>query len=285
MDQRQPAFGSPAGEESKVTINADRLNRMQEFGLTEYEARAYLALLDLDVAHAGKVADLSRVPRTKIYQALEALEAKNLIRVIPERPKKYAVCPFSDYLDTLESKFRAQAQEIESNKGALAEEFAPRNCEREEDDGTFVVVKGRGNIASKLMSMASAATGSFTVFASANAARRMTYFAQILKERAEAGARITIVTDDVHPDVEREFGGFAELRRGSGAPSSLMVIRDGEEMLTAHSVPDDTHYFQGGDTGVVTDDAAIIGAIENLIHANGARPVAAEIGTLEAQTA
>ncbi|MBI4394366.1 MAG: TrmB family transcriptional regulator [Euryarchaeota archaeon] len=268
-----------------MTINADRLNRMQEFGLTEYEARAYLALLDLDIAHAGKVADLSRVPRTKIYQALDGLEAKHLIKVIPERPKKYAVCPFSDYLDGLESSFRTKAEEIETNKAAIALEFAPRNADREEEDGSFVVVKGRGNVASKLMTMCAAAQESFTVFASANAARRMAYFAPILKERSEAGVRVTIVTDEIHEDVEREFAGFAEVRRGSSAGSALIVIRDSRELLTAHSTPDDTHYFQGGDTGVVTDDAAIVAAVLNLIEANGTRTVPTAIGELQAQSA
>src|SRR5438067_11360921 len=85
----------------KVTVNPQRISRLQEHGLTEYEARAYLALLELENSEASPIADLARVPRTKIYQALDGLESKKLLAVIPDRPKRYQVAPISSYIDSL----------------------------------------------------------------------------------------------------------------------------------------------------------------------------------------
>src|SRR5207245_7041665 len=46
-----------------VPINQDRLRKMADHGLTEYQARVYLTLLDLGSATASQISPLSKVPR------------------------------------------------------------------------------------------------------------------------------------------------------------------------------------------------------------------------------
>jgi sugar-specific transcriptional regulator TrmB len=123
-----------------MTVNPQRISRLQEHGLTEYEARAYLALLELENSEASPVADLARVPRTKIYQALDGLEAKKLLAVIPDRPKRYQVQPIASYIESLEASFRDRASVLGGQKEALAEEFAPRGKVQMERAGGFVVL-------------------------------------------------------------------------------------------------------------------------------------------------
>lgn len=45
-------------------------------GLTEYEAKVYLALLEVHLNTATKVSEKSGVPRTRIYSVLESLARK-----------------------------------------------------------------------------------------------------------------------------------------------------------------------------------------------------------------
>jgi sugar-specific transcriptional regulator TrmB len=54
---------------------------LQKVGLTEYEAKTYLALLNTHIATALWVSEKSGVPRTKIYMVLEALRDKGWVKV------------------------------------------------------------------------------------------------------------------------------------------------------------------------------------------------------------
>jgi len=52
------------------------VEKLQQVGLTEYEAKAYSALLNTHLSTATQVSEKSGVPRTKIYTVLKALKNK-----------------------------------------------------------------------------------------------------------------------------------------------------------------------------------------------------------------
>ncbi len=54
---------------------------LQKVGLTEYEAKTYLALLNTHLCTATWASEKSGVPRTKIYTVLEALRDKGWVKV------------------------------------------------------------------------------------------------------------------------------------------------------------------------------------------------------------
>ncbi|MHB8604808.1 MAG: TrmB family transcriptional regulator [Thermoplasmatota archaeon] len=255
-----------------MTVNPQRVARLQEHGLTEYEARAYLALLELEKAEASQVADLSRVPRTKIYQALDGLEGKKLIKVVPERPKRYLVQPFMNYLDDLEGSLRNKAEELKGQKGALADEFASKGNVQFESAGGFIVLKGRANIASKLCELVSHATGEVSVATSGPGARRLAYHSQLFEERAKAGASVNLLAP-----ITRENEGHLEPMLTSGASVCIrhatvdlgamtIAFRDNREVLLVHHVPDDHHYFQGSDVALWSDDPALVAGLRTLFE-------------------
>jgi len=62
----------------------ERLKKLEDFGLTEYQARVYLALLEFDVATAGQIPSASKVPRTKIYGIMRQLHDKGLVQIVPD---------------------------------------------------------------------------------------------------------------------------------------------------------------------------------------------------------
>jgi sugar-specific transcriptional regulator TrmB len=57
------------------------VEKLQRVGLTEYEAKVYLVLLNTHLCTATQVSLKSRVPRTKIYSVLESLKNKGWVRV------------------------------------------------------------------------------------------------------------------------------------------------------------------------------------------------------------
>lgn len=252
-----------------MAINKERLAKVQEYGLTEYEARAYLALLDLEVATASKVARLSRVPRTKIYQALEGLETKKLVRVIPERPKRFVAQPFINYMNQLERDLKREAEQLASKKEDVAAEFMPKGTAELEEPGQFVMVRSRANVTEKLMGLIERADESILVLGSEMALHRFDYFTPALEQAQEKGVLFTAigpVTEANSQAVEAlsELGRILEYPKAKSG--HCLVIVDGEEALLIHAVPDDTHLFQGEDVALWTDDMAMVSSFEATVE-------------------
>src|SRR3989344_2207802 len=61
---------------------------LQEFGLSNTEAKIYLALLELGKSKAGAITKKSTVNRTNVYDALERLIKKGLVSYVSENNKK-----------------------------------------------------------------------------------------------------------------------------------------------------------------------------------------------------
>ena len=59
---------------------------LEEFGLSKYEAQAYVALIIKGTISASELAFYSEIPRTKIYPTLQKLEKKKLIIISQTKP-------------------------------------------------------------------------------------------------------------------------------------------------------------------------------------------------------
>ena len=251
-----------------MSQNGDRLEKMMEYGLTEYEARTYLALLHLGVASARDVANLSRVPRTKIYSVLDDLHAKQLAEIIPERPKKYGVVPFDSYLRQFEREYKAKLQKIEEDKKLLMSAFAAKDAPGADKAGSFQVLKGRKNVLNRKYEMVGRAAGEVLEMGTEFSAVRMGYYMPLLKERARLGAKMRLlvpVTDANRENVE-EFGTFGDVRSNPGkSPGSVILVIDESEVLICHYVPDDEHLFKGEDIAIWSDDRAIVRDMKSTI--------------------
>jgi len=59
---------------------------LEEFGLSKYEAQAYVSLIAKGTISAGELAYYSEIPRTKIYPTLLKLENKKLVIISKSKP-------------------------------------------------------------------------------------------------------------------------------------------------------------------------------------------------------
>lgn len=255
-----------------MATNGDRLEKMMEYGLTEYEARTYLALLHLGVASARDVANLSRVPRTKIYSVLDDLHAKQLAEIIPERPKKYGVVPFDSYLRTFERDYKAKLAKIEEDKKFLMAAFSSKDATGPDKAGSFQVLKGRKNVLNRKYEMVGRAVGEVLEMGTEFSAVRMGYYMPLLRERARLGAKLKLlvpVTAANRENVEEfaQLGGEVKANPGK-SPGSVILVVDDSEVLICHYVPDDEHLFKGEDIAIWSDDKAIVRDMKATILSN-----------------
>jgi sugar-specific transcriptional regulator TrmB len=247
-------------------VKEERCEELQDYGLTEYESRAYLALLELEVAEASQVAEVARVPRTKIYTALEGLEEKRLVRVIPERPKRFAVEPIENYIEDLESRHREKAEELSQAREDLADEFAPEGRLDPAEAGTFEAFDGRSSASNRFMEALDEVEEELTVVTSGSGLHRIAYHADRLEDVEDAAIRVLCPVGDADPDDVEAVGEVAEVRNApiDTGPATVAIV-DREEALVIHHVPDDEHVFQGSDPGLWTDDGGLVRALTALV--------------------
>ncbi len=270
----------------------ERLKKLEDFGLTEYQARVYLALLEFDVATAGQIPSASKVPRTKIYGIMRQLHDKGLVQIVPETPLKYRAVPFDRYLEKQIKEMREKAGELETNKETLAKEFIFGH-KKPEKQGKFEVLYGRRNVRDRLNKIYTVAKKEILSIGTSNSPARIintTLWVIEDKKKEKVDIRYAFpVTKGNKEKVER-IAKFAEIKHIDRNPPMHFVVVDEKECMLIHRVPDDADPVRGDDVAIWTDDEAIVNAMDQIAHSflnggvgytsfNALGPIMASIGT------
>ncbi|MFC6616934.1 TrmB family transcriptional regulator [Deinococcus radiophilus] len=98
---------------------------LQALGLTEYEARAYTALLALGRSVPARVARQAGIPRPKIYETLERLEGRGLASKVGQSPLEYAPLSAREYLTRSRRSFSDRLEALDRDLSRLTPDPAP----------------------------------------------------------------------------------------------------------------------------------------------------------------
>lgn len=90
------------------------VDKLQKVGLTEYEARAYLSLLNDHITTAAKLSERSGVPRTKIYSVLETLAHKGWIKIYSGVPLLFKAVGPKDVFEKIKNEYSAFLESIQT---------------------------------------------------------------------------------------------------------------------------------------------------------------------------
>ncbi len=97
------------------TINNVLVKNLVEFGLGEKEATIYLALLELEIATASKIAETTDINRSSTYVVLESLKAKGLVSFSEDKNIQQYIATSPDML-LFDAQNKAQkAQDVKNN--------------------------------------------------------------------------------------------------------------------------------------------------------------------------
>ncbi|HJT83945.1 MAG TPA: helix-turn-helix domain-containing protein [Nitrososphaeraceae archaeon] len=95
------------------TENNDLIGNLEEFGLSQYESRAYLTMIGKGSLSASEIAYYSHLPRTKIYLTLKKLEKKGLTIISQQKP---LICSAINPTDAFDEIVILQEQKLEKMK-------------------------------------------------------------------------------------------------------------------------------------------------------------------------
>lgn len=95
------------------------IDLLVQLGLTSYEAKAYDALLQRSSSTASQVAELSGVPRQRVYDVLAGLVAKGLASARPGQASRYMATPPNLMIDRLLADRRKALAALEQDAGPV----------------------------------------------------------------------------------------------------------------------------------------------------------------------
>lgn len=104
----------------------DRLvSTLSDLGLTNYEAKVYLALTRRGSSTAAETARVAGIPRQRIYDVLSSLVTRGLASSRPGQVTKYVATPPTEAVEGLVSDHRQRLEQLERESRTLAESLTP----------------------------------------------------------------------------------------------------------------------------------------------------------------
>jgi len=135
--------------ESKTSQDARKV--LRELGLTDYETRAYLALLEHGVLTASQISENADVPYSKVYETLTSLERKGWIETEKGRPGRYYPKAPSEALTTAKMQLEEKVKTWEKTVTNELQPFYEKREIREKPD--IWILRGELSTITKLREM------------------------------------------------------------------------------------------------------------------------------------
>ena len=245
-----------------MRLTADRLAVLLDHGLSDYQARVYLALLDFPSLSAGALAKAAHVPRNRLYEVLEELHSMGLVDILLEESRKYRAQPISNYLDRSLSDLKDRIRSIEAQKSYLDMAFRPPALGEAEDleAGSTRVILTRRSVAREIDRLVDAGGRLVAAGSVGGWERIFRHLARFPPERDRREIEVILPRAvQASGGVERMGEGWDHVIRWTDVPlRSLTFVLAEQEMLLVHPVPDDERQRVGRDFGLLTTNPAFI---------------------------
>jgi sugar-specific transcriptional regulator TrmB len=209
-----------------VSVSEEARRTLREIGLTSYETRAYLALIESGVMTASQASQHSNVPYSKIYETLNSLQRKGWIETKRGRPTQY-------YPKSPSEAFHSTRLRLEENirlwKQAVMDELQPLYEHREfREKPDIWILRGESSVLAKLQEMLNEVKKELMVAAPGFARVFMEAGATMLNRLQSKGVEVRVmVAGDWNVE---ELGDVGEIKVRKGMFGGGIIV-DGREAL------------------------------------------------------
>jgi sugar-specific transcriptional regulator TrmB len=203
-------------------VSNDPIDRLVKIGFSEYEAKAYVALLRESPVTGYQLSKLSGVPRSMIYEVLGKLTARGAAMTLRTGgATKYAPVPAAEFLDQLHREHKELTDSLKDDLAALT--LAP--------DLEYVWhIEGHDNIMAKALEMIGQAKNRVCL---ALLPATFSTLRPMLEGAIQRGVRVMIYTTynlDL-PGGQVVVARVSEETLGQAGGLGLILVIDGEEVL------------------------------------------------------
>jgi sugar-specific transcriptional regulator TrmB len=212
-------------------MDDENLKILKKMGLTEYESKAYLALISLISSKADTISKTAEVPRSKIYPVLESLEHKRLIKIRQGRPLEYDVIDPSEALKNYKEEFLKQLDILEGNLVEIYDNKLPAvNTPIQSIEDIKKIVQKQNDILNKSKKVVLIRLG-FILPSNIDS------FKKLMIKLVKGGVRVKIlavsecVVDGVTINLKKILSQLPVEVKYVKLPSAQLIIRDYKEMM------------------------------------------------------
>lgn len=233
---------------------------LQEFGLTQNEAKIYLSLLHQGVSNGNQLARDAGVPSAKVYEVLDKLKELGLV-AITDSQREFVPLPLQDFLKAHEAR-TSQAARTLLHHVAQPLEHLPTDA--------LFQMKGRAAVLAKLRSLLSEAQHEVLLSLWPGEVEDIL---EDLRMVAQRRVHITAILFMTEPDILQVFNPFAHSEKAFITVHAHVLIPTVFERHASQgaAVLDDTVavLMEGGNqqwSGVWTSHPAVVSQIANYIR-------------------
>jgi HTH-type transcriptional regulator, sugar sensing transcriptional regulator len=199
------------------------VQRLQALGFSQYEARAYCALLQKSPANGHEVAKTAGIPTSKIYETLERLHQKGAVLVQRSEPTLWAPVPHRDLVAGLRQRMDATFSAVEQGLAQLG---------HEQDTKLTWTLSGHGHVVDSMRAAIDRAQKQLAAVPAA----ALGELTPALRRAAERGVDLDLVASD-GADLDLPEGEHVRIRRrpdpGPDGGRLAVVVGDGVETVLA----------------------------------------------------
>jgi HTH-type transcriptional regulator, sugar sensing transcriptional regulator len=158
---------------------------LNKIGMSDYEAKAFVALVVRSHGTADDLSDLAGIPRTSTYKALRSLAKKGFVSSSDGRPTVFHVEPLLETKSRLISEIEDMFDKLEAVKGTLSDKGTPQ---------LVYTLAGKKAVLAKIGEMLEASKRSFIISTPAIQEVRQE-LAPGFKDALKRGVQVTVVAE------------------------------------------------------------------------------------------
>ena len=247
-----------------MSVEDPELSALHRLGLTEYESRIYLVLVRKGPIKASELSFFGQIPRAKTYGAINELERKGLVRIIPEKPEVYAAVSPGEVLMPVVNKLARELTETSGIVESLMLTFETNKSVKrdgpKEADG-FWEIKGRLGVFNKVTQLIGNASKTVNYCTSATGlVRAYKVHCDALEKVSRKGVGVHMLSpiNAENASVAREVSEVLEFKVLDKPFGQNFVTVDGRELVVIESMPEDLRTDQGADKGIWTTNRIMV---------------------------
>lgn len=231
------------------------IEQLERFGLSAYAARTFVALSSLGTGTARDVSQVSEVPRTRVYDAIDELHGRGLVDVQQSSPKQFWAISAETASRTFEHELRHRTELLRT----ALDELEP--AERQTEQRGVWTVDGQTAVTERVLEFFASADDELVYMTVEELLTED--LVEGLGEAADRGVSVRLagVSTEVQERIQNEIPGatmFESLWVWSDTSAGRLMMVDGQKTLvsarvngadTSPSVPrSETAIWGQGDT-------------------------------------
>lgn len=181
-----------------MTITDSHVETLEKLGLTQLQAKIYLATVTLQRATAGKIATIANVARPDVYRILPSLEKIGLLRKVITTPVMYEATPLKQGCEILLEHKKEEYVTAENETLKLIAEFHQKPPVHEDNGSNegFLLITAKELLIDKIVAADTSAKTRIDVIGRWEAIRPVIYKNRdIYAKQIKHGVRIRVITD------------------------------------------------------------------------------------------